>query len=463
MPERQDDRRWLWITLVLSSVSIVAVVFAFWELVENQFFRDLDYVSLHYLYISRSIASSLLLAIWAAWYVLHYRRQAEEELRRSRERYRGLLELSPAAVVLYDRDMIVVEWNKAAERLYGVDRDDVIGRPLPSVAPADRIELAERMAQVESGKTVLDYETTRRDLADQPFEVQLSLLPFVEGNRTLFLEVTQDIRERVRLRQALLQLEKLSTMGKMAAGTAHHLNTPLASALLRLEMMQDLCPKPDCVGAGVSSAQLARSAADEGPLAKACAVKMHDHLSHMNSSLGFCQQFVRRLLDFARPPRSIRQPEEMSGVVEAVVGFLSPSVTSRQIALHTGIEALRNTRVLGDRNQLETLLLILMSNALDALPPGGTLRIAATGGPQSVTISVSDNGCGIREQDLAHVFEPFFTTKPAGKGTGLGLPIAQGIVTEHGGAIAIESTVGSGTTVRVQLPVHQPVVDEVLV
>src|ERR1051326_3062288 len=231
MPERQVDRRWLWITLVLSSVSIVAVVFAFWELVENQFFRDLDYVSLHYLYISRSIASSLLLAIWAAWYVLHYRRQTEEELRRSRERYRGLLELSPAAVALYDRDLVVVEWNNAAERLYGVERGQVIGRPLPSVETANRVELAGLMAQVEGGAPVLDHETVRVDARGESLEVQLSLLPFVEGNRTLFLEVTQDIRERVRLRQALLQLEKLSTMGKMAAGTAPHLNTPLPSAL----------------------------------------------------------------------------------------------------------------------------------------------------------------------------------------------------------------------------------------
>jgi PAS domain S-box-containing protein len=441
MPERQDDRRWLWITLVLSSVSIVAVVFAFWELVENQFFRDLDYVSLHYLYISRSIASSLLLAVWAAWYVLHYRRQAEEELRRSRERYRGLLELSPAAVALYDRDLVVVEWNNAAERLYGVERGQVIGRPLPSVETENRIELAGLMTQVEGGAAVLDHETARVDARGESFEVQLSLLPFVEGNRTLFLEVTQDIRERVRLRQALLQLEKLSTMGKMAAGTAHHLNTPLASALLRLQMMQDKCPRdPD----------------------QACSTAMHDHLSHMNSSLGFCQQFVRRLLDFARPPRSVRQPEEMAGVIEAVVGFLSPSITSRQISLQMSLEGLRNARVLGDRNQLETLLLILMSNALDALPAGGTLKIAATAADNSVAISVTDNGCGIRPQDLARVFEPFFTTKPTGKGTGLGLPIAQGIVTEHNGSIAIESSEGVGTVVRVQLPAYLPVAEEVL-
>jgi two-component system NtrC family sensor kinase len=206
-------------------------------------------------------------------------------------------------------------------------------------------------------------------------------------------------------------------------------------------MMEDKCPRdPD----------------------KACSAVMHDHLSHMNSSLGFCQQFVRRLLDFARPPRSVRQPEEMAGVIEAVVGFLSPSITSRQIKLQVNLDGLRTARVLGDRNQLETLLLILMSNALDALPAGGTLKIGATAAENNVAISVSDNGCGIRQQDLAHVFEPFFTTKPTGKGTGLGLPIAQGIVTEHNGTIAIESSEGVGTVVRVQLPAYLPVAEEIL-
>src|SRR5690348_945640 len=133
MEETVRERRWFWMTLVLSSISIVALVFAFWELVENRFFRELNYVSLHYLYISRGIASSLLLASWAAWFVLRQRRIAEEELRRSRERYRGLLESSPDAVVLYDAALRVCEWNAAAERLYGLAKNDVIAQLLPTV------------------------------------------------------------------------------------------------------------------------------------------------------------------------------------------------------------------------------------------------------------------------------------------------------------------------------------------
>src|SRR5207244_8741615 len=111
-----QERRWFWVTLILSSTTIVALVFAFWELVENRFFRELDYVSLHYLYISRGVTASVLLAIWAAWFVTRQRRIAEVELRKSHERYRGLLEASPGAVVLNDHHLRVLEWNAAAER-----------------------------------------------------------------------------------------------------------------------------------------------------------------------------------------------------------------------------------------------------------------------------------------------------------------------------------------------------------
>src|SRR3989304_2873236 len=140
MDRSAPKRRWFWATLMLSSGRIVAVVFAAWELVENKFFREADYVSLHYLYITRGIASSLLLAVWAAWYVLRQRRWSEEELRLSREHYRGLLEASPGAVALYDGSLLVSEWNATAERLYGFTKEDVVGKPLPTIPPDQEAE-----------------------------------------------------------------------------------------------------------------------------------------------------------------------------------------------------------------------------------------------------------------------------------------------------------------------------------
>ena len=126
---------------MLSCISIVAIVFAAWEVAENRFFRHVDYVTLHYLYITRGIASSLLLAFWAAWYVISQRRRSEEELRRSRERYRGLLEVSPGAVALYDASLQVSEWNATAERLYGFSKAEVLGKPLPTVPAGKQEEL----------------------------------------------------------------------------------------------------------------------------------------------------------------------------------------------------------------------------------------------------------------------------------------------------------------------------------
>ena len=425
MREREHGRHWFWATLVLSSISIVALVFAFWELVENHYFRDLNYVSLHYLYISRGIASSLLLASWAAWFVLRQRRMAERELRRSRERYRGLLESSPGAVALYDASLRVWEWNAAAERLYGFSKAEVIGNLLPTV-PQDREEELQSFLQaVAAGEAVLDRETFRRNQTGDAIEVQLSLLPFREGGRQYVMEVTYDIRERVRLRQTLLELEKLTTMGKMAAGTAHHLNTPMASMLLRVQMMRE------------------RAHHNNG-----CA----SDLEQLENTIGFCQQFVRRLLDFSRKPAPQKQPEDVAPLIEAVLGFMAPSFSAKKVRASADLAAIAGAKVLADRNQIETLLLTLLSNALDAVSAGGVIRITGRGSESKLDIEIADNGCGISDVDLTHVFEPFFTTKPPGKGTGLGLAIARNIVAEHGGTIRLDAAPNGGAVATVQLP-----------
>jgi signal transduction histidine kinase len=286
--------------------------------------------------------------------------------------------------------------------------------------------LQEFLLAVAAGEVVLEQETLRRNRKGEGIEVQLSLLPFREGARRYFLEVTDDIRERVRLRQTLLELEKLTTMGKMAAGTAHHLNTPMASMLLRVQMMRE------------------RAGHTNG-----CA----SDLEQLESTIGFCQQFVRRLLDFSRKPAPQKQPEEVAPLVEAVLGFLAPSFNAKKVRVSTELAQIAGMKVLADPNQLETLLLTLLSNALDAVSMGGEVRVRCRWAEGALEIEIADNGCGISDADLAHIFEPFFTTKPPGKGTGLGLAIARNIVAEHGGTIRLEGAPGKGATATVQLPV----------
>ena len=429
MSDIPQERRWFWATLILSSTTIVALVFAFWELIENRFFRELDYVSLHYLYISRGVTASILLAIWAAWFVTRQRRLADEQLRKSHARYRGLLEASPGAVVLYDQNLRVLEWNASAERLYGWTKEEVTNGPLPTVIPSHETQLRDFLSQVQRGETVLDRETVRRNRLGDEIEVQLSMLPFREGQQLYFLEVTADIRERVRLRQRLIELEKLTSMGQMAAGTAHHLNTPLASLLLRVQMMRERVDSQNGFPAD---------------------------LERLEHTIGFCQQFVRRLLDFSRRPSSHPEPESIGPVVQAVLGFLSPSFLAKKASVVVRDSEAAETKVLADRNNLETLLLILLSNALDAISEGGAVSVQLNStDDRKLEIVITDDGCGIAAADQGRIFEPFFTTKPIGQGTGLGLAIARNIVAEHRGDIRLESTLGKGTSAIVRLPIWQ--------
>lgn len=427
MARASQERDWFWATLTLSSVSIVALFFAASEVVENRFFGHLDYITIRYLHISRGILISLVLAFWAAWYVLRERRHGEEALRRSNERYRRLLEISPGAVALYDAQLHTTEWNATAARLYGWNRPEILGNPLPTVPADKRQELVDAMGQVSAGSAVLNIETVRLDRKGDRIDVQLSLLPFEDApGQRYFLEVTEDIRERVRMRAQMLEIEKLASMGKMAAGTAHHLNTPLAAMLLRVQMMRERA------GAGELQSDLVR----------------------LEQGIGFCGQFVRRLLDFSRRPPAQKQSENLAQLVRSAVGFLAPAVQSKSAILDVELDAIEHEYVMADPNLLEALFSTLLSNALDAIPPQGRISIASFR-PRGSTLEVriADTGCGIDSVDQPYVFEPFFTTKGPGKGTGLGLAIARNIVVEHGGSIWLESQPGKGTTVFVQFPV----------
>jgi PAS domain S-box-containing protein len=415
---------WFWATLTLSSITVVSVVFAAWELVENRYFRDANYLTLHYLYITRGVASAMVLAFWAAWFVLRQRRKSEEELRRSNERYRGLLEDLPGAVILYDRQMTVVEWNASAVRMYGYAKDEIRGQRLPTVPPGKGAELRDFMRRVEEGEPVLNVETSRLERSGAAFPVQLSLRPFREPGMPIhYIEATSDIRERVRWRDAMIELEKLTSMGKMAAGTAHHLNSPLAALILRVELMRE------------------RDGEDPD-------------LARLQEGLQFCRHFVQRLLEFSRPSPMAKGIHDVGATLESVAGFFQPVIHSRRARLITDVSRAGGLKVCADRNLLETVLLILLSNALDSIPAGGEICMrCAPLPPNQVEIAVSDNGAGISREHLQRVFEPFFTTKEPGKGTGLGLAIARNFVSEHGGgSIRLESELGRGATAYIDLP-----------
>jgi len=422
-----ENSGWFWATLALSCITIVALVFAVWELVEHRYFQQFSYTRLHALYVTRGILSSLVLAAWASWFVLRERRRSEEELRRSRERYLGILESSPEAVVLLDEQGRVVEWNPGAERLYGYSRSAVLDKPLPTVPPELAAEFEELAGRVHREGRLEEFESHRVDGRGEKLDVAVEMSSYQEtrGERYV-LEVSRDIRDRVRLRQRSLEIEKLTTMGKMAAGIAHHLNTPLAAMLLRVDMLR---------GAGHNGS-------------------FRTELERIENGIRSCQQFVQRLLHFARRGKGRPQVLNLRESVDSIVSFLEPNLRRKNVRVECRMTP-AELCIEADRNELEALLSILVMNACDAVESGTGGEILIRGGIYEntwVEILVSDNGSGIPLGDLPRVFEPFFTTKGPEQGTGLGLPIAKGIVEEAGGTIEIGAGAGGGTQVRILWP-----------
>jgi signal transduction histidine kinase len=277
-------------------------------------------------------------------------------------------------------------------------------------------DLTQAMAVVGEGRLDYPIDPSSRD--------EIGDLARAFGRMTERLRA--NIAQLERTQAQLLQSEKLASIGEMAAAVAHGLRNPLAS--LR------------------AAAQLVRRH-PESPAAR-------EHLDAIITEVDRLDRRISHLLSFSRPAPYRPMPESVSRLVQGLLPAFAEPLREHRVELQVDLPpTLPEVRV--DPMQLEQALLELVSNALDAMPDGGRLRIAAEGWngagvPPEVAIEVSDTGGGIPEHLLATVCEPFFTTRQ--EGTGLGLAIAKRFVEQNGGRLEIESRPGAGTTARVRLP-----------
>jgi signal transduction histidine kinase len=220
--------------------------------------------------------------------------------------------------------------------------------------------------------------------------------------------------------------ERLAAIGEVSATVAHGIRNPLANIR--------------------AAAQVALEATADPPV-------VTRHLASITAEVDRLGRWLRALLDAARPFELQRGPADLDAVVEQALGALAARVSEGRIRLTRRL-APDLPKLLADEVQLQQAVLSVLENAVEALPPGGTLEVATArgGAPGTVEVTVRDDGAGIPAERLARVFEPFFTTK--GRGTGLGLAIARKVVEGHGGTIAIDSRPGAGTRVTMVLPVE---------
>ena len=361
-----------------------------------------------------------------------------EELGRMREFNENILESLDNGLAVFDDQEHIVRWNHALEVFYGVDRADAIGRSLAEIFDAEFVE-ALRAARSDNplGATLFKVPLVSRERPDDderssPLMVNATVVPLqsqegadaVEGTILLL----ENITERVRLEEQLQISEKMASIGLLAAGVAHEVNTPLTGISSYTQMLLEHADPSD------PRTQI---------------------LEKIERQTFRAAKIVNGLLALSRPgtPGGERTTVDVNVVINDVYSLLEHQFEIGRIKVRREL-APEPQVVLAIEHQMQQVFLNLFLNARDAMPSGGWLTVSTRCDGDNVIAEISDTGSGIPPEQLARIYDPFFTTKAIGRGTGLGLSISYGIVREHDGNIRCDSTVGQGTRFTMSLPVR---------
>jgi PAS domain S-box-containing protein len=356
------------------------------------------------------------------------------ELDRMRAFNENVLESLDDGLLVVDLEDRVVRWNRALEQLYGVTRTVASGQRFDDLFDAPFVE-AIRAARRDtpSGATLSRVPLSgRQRRSGDSLTVNAAVVPLLAadgvGVTTVgTIVIVEDITARVRLEEQLQISEKMASIGLLAAGVAHEVNTPLT---------------------GISSfTQMLLEGADpDDPRTRL--------LEKIESQTFRAAKIVNGLLNLSRPSSEgsgERGRIELNTIITDVLALLEHQFAMQRITVRRELSTVPLT-VFGMEHKLQQVFLNLFLNAKDAMPKGGWLSIGTRSEDGRVVVEVSDTGSGIPSEYLARIYDPFFTTKAIGQGTGLGLSITYGIVREHEGTIGCDSTVGQGTRFIISFP-----------
>ena len=368
-------------------------------------------------------------AVEAARIMLEVRQHAAEveTLKALQER---ILESSGVGLLLIDAEARVRAWNRRLEEIYGLSRADALGKRLREVLPLHSIRRIEReLAAVGPGVEARIYRHALADRKGRRIVVNLTLSPVaVDGGDGSRVVTFDDVTAQVHMEEQVLQQERLASLGLLAAGVAHEMNTPLTGISSYAQLLLEDMPADD---------------------------PRREMLEKIEIQTARTSRIANSLLNLARPERSSYENVPLNDAVSEVLRLFEPQIRDKRIVLRVELlDALPDVR--GHRGKLQQVLLNLLSNARDAVEGGGCITVRTLYRGERVVLEVDDDGVGIVEHDLSRIFDPFFTTKRRGKGTGLGLSISYGIVREHDGAMHVESAPGEYTRFRVELRAHKP-------
>ena len=390
---------------------------------------DGDYLSSDDLELLSTIAGYVAIAVENArlYQSLEQKALQVERLKDFSENIVASLRIGVITVDLEDR---IESWNPQMEELLGIPQNDALRRRLSEVLPRDLAAEISSRAPSEHVSGIYRFHLNTR--SNRHLVVNVSIAPLLgkSGARLGQLILLDDITQRVRLEDQMVQTEKLTSLGLLAAGVAHEVNTPLAVISNYIQMLAKQIPFDD-------------------PRQKT--------IERIVRQTFRASEIVNNLLNFSRTGGAEPVAVDLNAILEETLTLVQhPFKTARVSVIRNYTEQL--PPVLGSATRLQQVFLNLFMNARDAMPNGGMLEVRTAAHNGSVEIEVSDTGMGIPPENVHRIFDPFFTTKATGRGTGLGLSVSYGIIKEHAGKVDVRSTPGKGTSFRLEFPVARKAV-----
>jgi PAS domain S-box-containing protein len=372
-------------------------------------------------YVAVAIENSLL-----------YQDQQERasELKLLKEFNESIIESINVGLLAVDLEGRVTRLNSALEHILGLRRDAAVGRYVEDLFSED---FADTLKQVlgkdgwclKEIRNIYKLHTATR--ANRALVLNIALAPLQDAQgQTGALVVLEDVTARITLEEQLQQREKLSSIGLLAAGVAHEVNTPLTGVSSYTQMLLGMLNEND---------------------------PKHALLQKVRTQAERATNIVNNLLNFSRTGSATEFAEtDVARVLDDTLQLLEPQLRRSQIEIVRDYDE-DAPEAYANAGKLQQVFTNLILNARDAIPDGGRITVSTgTADDGTLVAEISDNGIGIAPENVAKIYDPFYTTKGVGQGTGLGLAVSYGIIQEHTGRISVDSTPGHGTTFRITLP-----------
>lgn len=420
------------IIAVLATVMIG--IFALWELAENALQALKMDSNLALFYLVRGISTAVIMSVLAAWLMLRYRRRYERLLReqsmeahRMRLFFENIVQDAGEGIVTFDTNGVILSWNRAAEVIYGYTAEEMIGGKIDRLLPADLREAEEgkRLTDLVAEKGALrgiEARRIRKDGTQIIVEITRSALHDGAGRFIGSTALVHDATAEKEMESRLIQAEKLAAIGQAAATIAHEVRNALAGISGTVQVLK--------------GSRLWKELPDE-------------FAEEFDLQVSRIAHIVQDLLSYARPGNLNTASANLHKLVDRALGAAEamPEAAGKSIRREFAHEAIF-VRV--DSGRLEQAFTNVITNALQAMEPGGSLTVCTGRNDGEVTVSFEDSGPGMPADTREKAFDPFFTTKV--RGTGLGLNIVKNIIEAHNGSVDLVSNHGSGTKVTLTLP-----------